>query len=145
MHGNALAFWVLVEDGDGEQLLHSEYFLLKAKYATDEHLLSFFVPIFEPLPPQYFVRYLYRVCSLITLLVLFLIDGLDLKQPFLLVSVILSFQKNTHHTPSYSICNLYLYQLFRIQNIPDFMKREALSIQFRLNLSLHFLIPTIMC
>eukprot|EP01105_Mastigella_eilhardi_P003553 TRINITY_DN145_c0_g1_i1.p1 TRINITY_DN145_c0_g1~~TRINITY_DN145_c0_g1_i1.p1 ORF type:complete len:2180 (+),score=716.66 TRINITY_DN145_c0_g1_i1:39-6578(+) len=57
-HGNALAFWVLVEDVDGETILHHEYFLLKRKYAQDEHLLSFFVPITEPLPPQYFVRVL---------------------------------------------------------------------------------------
>lgn len=37
-------------------ILHHEYFLLKAKYAQDEHLITFFVPVFEPLPPQYFIR-----------------------------------------------------------------------------------------
>lgn len=37
-------------------ILHNEFFLLKAKYASDEHLIKFFVPVFEPLPPQYFLR-----------------------------------------------------------------------------------------
>lgn len=41
---------------DSEVILHHEYFLLKAKYAQDEHLVTFFVPVFEPLPPQYFIR-----------------------------------------------------------------------------------------
>lgn len=36
--------------------MHHEYFLLKAKYATDEHTIKFCVPIFEPLPPQYFLK-----------------------------------------------------------------------------------------
>jgi pre-mRNA-splicing helicase BRR2 len=41
---------------DSEVILHHEYFLLKSKYSQDEHVVNFFVPIFEPLPPQYFVR-----------------------------------------------------------------------------------------
>lgn len=45
-----------MEDVDSEVVLHHEYFLLKAKYAQDEHLVTFFVPVFEPLPPQYFIR-----------------------------------------------------------------------------------------
>lgn len=56
LHGQSEAFWILVEDVDSEVILHHEYFLLKAKYAEDEHLVKFFVPIFEPLPPQYFLR-----------------------------------------------------------------------------------------
>lgn len=56
IHGSSEAFWVLVEDVDSEVILHHEYFLLKAKYAQDEHLVTFFVPVFEPLPPQYFIR-----------------------------------------------------------------------------------------
>ena len=47
---------MFVEDVDGEVILHHEYFLLKSKYAEDEHIVNFFVPIFEPLPPQYFIR-----------------------------------------------------------------------------------------
>lgn len=56
LHGASEAFWILVEDVDSEVILHHEYFLLKAKFATDEHLVKFFVPVFEPLPPQYFLR-----------------------------------------------------------------------------------------
>lgn len=56
VHGASEAFWILVEDVDSEVILHHEFFLLKAKYATDEHVIKFFVPVFEPLPPQYFLR-----------------------------------------------------------------------------------------
>lgn len=55
-HGSSEAFWILVEDVDSEVVLHQEYFLLKSKFATDDHVVKFFVPIFEPLPPQYFIR-----------------------------------------------------------------------------------------
>ena len=50
------AFWILVEDVDSEVILHHEYFLLKQKFAEEEHVVKFFVPVFEPLPPQYFIR-----------------------------------------------------------------------------------------
>ena len=56
IHGHAESFWIFVEDVDSELILHHEYFLLKAKYAQDEHTVKFFVPVFDPLPPQYFIR-----------------------------------------------------------------------------------------
>ncbi|KAI0979875.1 hypothetical protein GJ496_001918 [Pomphorhynchus laevis] len=56
IHGAAEAFWILVEDVDSSQLLHHEYFLLKSKYANDEHFVKFFVPMFEPMSPHYFIR-----------------------------------------------------------------------------------------
>jgi pre-mRNA-splicing helicase BRR2 len=56
LHGASEAFWILVEDVDSEVILHHEYFLLKSKFSQDEHLVKFFVPVFEPLPPQYFLR-----------------------------------------------------------------------------------------
>ncbi|KAJ0170074.1 hypothetical protein K1T71_014680 [Dendrolimus kikuchii] len=56
IHGQSEAFWILVEDVDSETVLHHEYFLLKEKYCKDEHQVKLFVPIFEPLPPQYFLR-----------------------------------------------------------------------------------------
>ena len=56
IHGKAEAFWIFVEDVDSEVILHHEYFLLKSIYAQDEHLVKFFVPVFEPLPPHYFIR-----------------------------------------------------------------------------------------
>lgn len=56
VHGQSEGFWILIEDVDSEIILHNEFFLLKAKYAADEHLVKFFVPVMEPLPPQYFLR-----------------------------------------------------------------------------------------
>ena len=56
VHGTAEPFHVLVEDVDQEHILHSELFLLKAKFAEDDHTISFTVPIFDPLPPQYYIR-----------------------------------------------------------------------------------------
>jgi pre-mRNA-splicing helicase BRR2 len=47
---------VIVEDNDGEYILHHEYFLLKKQYIEEDHTLNFTVPIYEPLPPQYFIR-----------------------------------------------------------------------------------------
>lgn len=56
IHGFAESFWIFVEDVDSELILHHEYFLLKQKYSQDEHTVKFFVPVFDPLPPQYFIR-----------------------------------------------------------------------------------------
>jgi len=56
VHGNSEAFYIMVEDCDSETILHHEYFLLKAKYANEEHVVSFYVPVFEPLPPHYYIR-----------------------------------------------------------------------------------------
>uniref|UniRef100_A0A914URZ7 U5 small nuclear ribonucleoprotein 200 kDa helicase n=1 Tax=Plectus sambesii TaxID=2011161 RepID=A0A914URZ7_9BILA len=56
VHGNSEGFWIFVEDVDGELILHHEYFLLKKKFCEDEHVIKFFVPVFEPLPPLYFIR-----------------------------------------------------------------------------------------
>ncbi|KAM7261422.1 hypothetical protein ACFE04_008789 [Oxalis oulophora] len=56
VHGYVETFWVIVEDNDGEYILHHEYFLLKKQYIDEDHTLNFTVPIYEPLPPQYFIR-----------------------------------------------------------------------------------------
>merc|ERR1719424_2731854 len=56
VHGNAQSFYVLVEDVDQEQVLHHEVFILKAKFAEDDHTITFTIPICDPLPPQYFIR-----------------------------------------------------------------------------------------
>lgn len=57
-HGAAEAFWVFVENVDGEQLLHAEYFLLteRAALSKEKQLLSLVVPLFEPTPPSYFLK-----------------------------------------------------------------------------------------
>ncbi|KAI8020830.1 DExH-box ATP-dependent RNA helicase DExH12 [Camellia lanceoleosa] len=56
VHGFVEPFWVVVEDNDGEYILHHEYFLLKKQYVDEDHTLNFTVPIYEPLPPQYFIH-----------------------------------------------------------------------------------------
>ncbi|KAJ3224615.1 DEIH-box ATPase [Clydaea vesicula] len=53
--GASEAFWVLVEDCDSELILHQDSFVLKKKYATEDHYLGFTVELFDPLPPNYFV------------------------------------------------------------------------------------------
>jgi pre-mRNA-splicing helicase BRR2 len=56
VHGDAEPFWIIVEDVDSETILHHEYFILKKKFANQEHSISFTIPIFDPLPPQYYIR-----------------------------------------------------------------------------------------
>lgn len=56
VHDSALLFWVLVEDVDGEKILHHEPFILKAHCASEEHVVNFTVPMTDPLPPQYFIK-----------------------------------------------------------------------------------------
>ena len=56
VHGFAEGFWILVEDVDSEYILHHQFFTIKNKFAEDEHVLNFTIPIYEPLPPQYFIR-----------------------------------------------------------------------------------------
>eukprot|EP00906_Rhabdomonas_costata_P006818 RCo009880 len=56
VHGQSESFWILVEDVDGEVILHYEQFILKQRFAKEEHYVYFTVPIQEPLPPQYFIR-----------------------------------------------------------------------------------------
>ncbi|KAG2291595.1 hypothetical protein Bca52824_038264 [Brassica carinata] len=56
IHKYVEPFWITVEDNDCEKILHHECFLLKKQYISEDHTLTFTVPIFEPLPPQYFVR-----------------------------------------------------------------------------------------
>ncbi|CAN4098719.1 unnamed protein product [Withania somnifera] len=56
VHGFVEPFWIIVEDNDGEYILHHEYFMLKKQYIDEDHTLNFTVSIYEPLPPQYFIR-----------------------------------------------------------------------------------------
>ncbi|RPA76659.1 pre-mRNA splicing factor [Ascobolus immersus RN42] len=58
IHGPAEAFWILVEDVDGEEILFHEQFILKRQYAiseNNEHLIDFTVPMVDPMPPNYFI------------------------------------------------------------------------------------------
>ncbi|ETN47213.1 uncharacterized protein HMPREF1541_01404 [Cyphellophora europaea CBS 101466] len=58
LHGKAEAFWILVEDCDGEEILFHDQFILRQDFAEGEmteHLVDFTVPITEPMPPNYFI------------------------------------------------------------------------------------------
>ncbi|XP_052179855.1 DExH-box ATP-dependent RNA helicase DExH14 isoform X1 [Diospyros lotus] len=56
-HGVALHWWILVEDSENDHIYHSEFFTLtKRKAKAEPQKLSFTVPIFEPHPPQYYIR-----------------------------------------------------------------------------------------
>lgn len=55
VHYGAETFWIIVEDSDGEVILYYDQFVLKSRYAQEEHSVSFTVALYEPLPPNYFV------------------------------------------------------------------------------------------
>ena len=46
-----------------ENILYSQYFLLRRSHAETEHALSFTVPLSEPVPPQFFVRVVSDRCA----------------------------------------------------------------------------------
>ena len=56
VHGYVQLFHVIVEDVNGETILHHEVFSLRSNSVEAEHELVFTVPILEPLPPAYFIR-----------------------------------------------------------------------------------------
>ncbi|KAI0765441.1 Sec63-domain-containing protein [Fomes fomentarius] len=55
IHGTAESFWILVEDVDGEIILFHDTFILRQRYAEDEHYVTLTVPMFEPVPPNYYI------------------------------------------------------------------------------------------
>jgi pre-mRNA-splicing helicase BRR2 len=58
VHGFVQLFHIIVEDVNGEVILHHELFNLRSTASQEEHALQFSVPILDPLPPQYFLRVL---------------------------------------------------------------------------------------
>lgn len=58
VHGMSEPFWIWVEDPENNHIYHSEYFLLLKKQAVslEPQTIVFTIPIFEPLPSQYYVR-----------------------------------------------------------------------------------------
>ncbi|XP_078430191.1 U5 small nuclear ribonucleoprotein helicase isoform X2 [Wolffia australiana] len=57
LHGAAERIWIFVEDSESHHIYHSELFTLTKKMAKGlPQKISFTVPIFEPHPPQYFIR-----------------------------------------------------------------------------------------
>jgi len=56
VHDGAVMFHVIVEDGDGENVLYHETLTLTAKHAAQEQHVDFAVTMQDPQPPQYFIR-----------------------------------------------------------------------------------------
>ena len=68
VHGYEQLFHVLIEDVNGENILHHEIFSLKSNRLNQDHVLTFTVPILEPLQPAYFCRvvsdrFLHSTCT----------------------------------------------------------------------------------
>ncbi|KII91381.1 hypothetical protein PLICRDRAFT_135522 [Plicaturopsis crispa FD-325 SS-3] len=55
IHGTAETFLITVEDVDGEIILFHDSFVLRQRYAEDEHNVTLTVPMFEPVPPNYYI------------------------------------------------------------------------------------------
>ena len=49
----AETFLIAVEDVDGELTLFHDPFILRQRYAEDEHNVALAVPMFEPVPLNY--------------------------------------------------------------------------------------------
>jgi hypothetical protein len=47
---------VCPQDGQNERVYHHEYWTLHKRQKDEVHVVAFTIPIFEPLPPQYFLR-----------------------------------------------------------------------------------------
>ena len=56
IHGYVEPFIVLVDDADSEYIIHQENFLLTQPRCEEDSVLTFTLPITDPLPPQYFIR-----------------------------------------------------------------------------------------
>ncbi|KAJ7741533.1 putative RNA helicase [Mycena maculata] len=55
IHGGAETFLIMVEDVDGEIILFHDSFVLRQRYAEDEHNVTLTVPMSEPVPPNYYI------------------------------------------------------------------------------------------
>ena len=58
VHGFSQLFHIVVEDVNGETILHHEMFSIKNRDSSEEHVFVFSVTILEPLQPAYFIRVL---------------------------------------------------------------------------------------
>ena len=58
VHGSVEPWWIWVEDAENQRIYHHEYLALtKKQYSAGEPIvLSFAIPMFEPLPSQYWVH-----------------------------------------------------------------------------------------
>ena len=117
IHGTAETFLILVEDVDGEIVLFSDTFILRQRYAEDEHNVTITVPMFEPVPPNYYIsdRWLHAETRL----------PISFKH--------LKSLRNRH---PYSIYNICLFRPYITRNSKRSMRiRSKHSIRFRCRFS----------
>lgn len=55
IHPSPETFWIIVEDVDGELILFHDQFVLRQRYAEDDHNITITVPLLDPVPPNYYV------------------------------------------------------------------------------------------
>ena len=55
VHGGAKTLFILTEDVDSEIILFHDTFVLRQCYTEDEHNVTITVPMFEPIPPNYYI------------------------------------------------------------------------------------------
>ena len=55
-HSGSEPWWIWVEDTENEHIYHKELWVLSKAKRDVAHELTFTIPLFEPLPPCYFVR-----------------------------------------------------------------------------------------
>jgi len=54
-HGGAEGFWVWIEDNNNDRIYHNEYVLFQPRN-FQAHMMEVIVPVYEPMPQQYFIR-----------------------------------------------------------------------------------------
>lgn len=55
-HGNSQLFWVWIEDGDSNRILHHEQISLSYKHFPEPIVIDIPLPLFDPVPKQYCAR-----------------------------------------------------------------------------------------
>lgn len=55
-HGGAEGFWLWVEDSENRRTYHSEYVLFSRRNHPEDKALEVIVPLFDPMPSQYYIR-----------------------------------------------------------------------------------------
>jgi hypothetical protein len=55
-HGGAEGFWLWVEDNENNRTYHNEFILFSRRKHPESTSLELIIPVFEPLPTQYFIR-----------------------------------------------------------------------------------------
>ncbi|KAJ1675795.1 activating signal cointegrator 1 complex subunit 3 [Spiromyces aspiralis] len=56
VHGTAQAFWIWVEDAECTEIYHWENIVVQKRRHHEPQVSSFTIPIYEPVPPQIFIR-----------------------------------------------------------------------------------------